>query len=151
MLHIPLLRRGRPYRSLDTACANHHATSEPFVEISQANVGLIRRDLLQQDAMRKSLVRLSTADLIDMTRAAAPIFLGQSLPIGDAMQSPEDYVQQVWRAVLCHKSQSPSYGALEKLTSEEHVQLWGLRSYYRVFSLVNGGRRMESDLFEGVE
>ena len=55
MLHIPLLRQGRPYRSLDVATAPHHATRQPFVEISQANVGLIRRDLLQQDAMRAAL------------------------------------------------------------------------------------------------
>lgn len=95
MLHVPLLRRGQPYRSLDTARANHHATGEPFVEISHANVGLIRRDLLQQAAMRESLLRFSTTELVSMTQAAAPIFLQQSLPIGDAMQTPDDYVTQV--------------------------------------------------------
>ena len=58
MLHLPLLRRGEPYKSLDVARAPHHATGQPFVEISQANVGLIRRDLLRQDEMRASLARL---------------------------------------------------------------------------------------------
>ena len=95
MLHIPLLRQGRPYRSLDVATAPHHATREPFVEISQANVGLIRRDLLQQDAMRNALVSHTVADLIEMTRAAAPIFLNDTLPIGDVTQSPADYVAQL--------------------------------------------------------
>ena len=95
MLHVPLLRRGRPYRSLDVAQAPHHATGQPFAEISQANVGLIRRDLLAKDAMRASLLQFSTADLIAMTRAAAPIFLSDTLPMGDAMHGPDDYVRHV--------------------------------------------------------
>ena len=75
MLHIPLLRRGKPYTSLDVACAPHHATGQAFAEISQANVGLIRRDLIEQDAMRASLTAISTSRLIEMTRAASTIFL----------------------------------------------------------------------------
>ena len=39
---------GVPYRSLDILRTPHYRTREPFVEISQANVGLIRRDLLDQ-------------------------------------------------------------------------------------------------------
>jgi acyl-CoA reductase-like NAD-dependent aldehyde dehydrogenase len=95
MIHIPLLRRGRPYKSLDVARAPHHATGRPFVEVSQANVGLIRRDLLQQDAMRAALAAHSVADLITMTRRAAPIFLNDTLPLGDAAQSPDDYVMHL--------------------------------------------------------
>jgi acyl-CoA reductase-like NAD-dependent aldehyde dehydrogenase len=95
MLHIPLLRRGRPYRSLDTATAPHHATGQPFVEISHANAGLIRRDLLRQDEMRASLLRIPSARLVDMTRAAAGIFLNDRLPLGESTQSPDDYVHHL--------------------------------------------------------
>jgi len=95
MLHIPLLRRGRPYRSLDTHTVPHHATGQPFVEISQANPGLIRRDLLDQKAMRASLIDIPVHRLMEMTRAAAPIFLSDTLPLGDDAQGPEDYVRQV--------------------------------------------------------
>ena len=94
MLHIPLLRRGRPYRSLDVTRAPHHATGKPFVEISQANVGLIRRDLLEQDAMRASLARLPVARLIEICRDAADVFLNDTLPIGGEPQRPDDYVEQ---------------------------------------------------------
>lgn len=94
MLHIPLLRRGRTYKSLDVARPAHHATGKPFAEISQANVGLIRRDLLEQDAMRASLARLSVARLIEITRDASGIFLNDTLPIGDDSQRPDDYVEQ---------------------------------------------------------
>ncbi|HVQ41515.1 MAG TPA: aldehyde dehydrogenase family protein [Vicinamibacterales bacterium] len=95
MLHIPLLRQGRPYRSLDVTTAPHHATRQPFVEVSHANVGLIRRDLLQQDAMRNALMAHRVFDLIEMTRRAAPVFLKDTLPLGDTVQSPDDYVMQV--------------------------------------------------------
>ena len=95
MLHIPLLRRGRPYKSLDVARAPHHASGEPFVEISQANVGLIRRDLLAQDEMRASLTGLTVRELIDRVRQASDIFLHDTLAVGDAPQRPDDYVEQL--------------------------------------------------------
>ena len=94
MLHIPLLRRGQPYKSLDIVRAPHHATGKPFVEISQANVGLIRRDLLAQEAMRASLARIPVARLLELTRDAADIFLNDRLPVGDDGQRPDDYVEQ---------------------------------------------------------
>jgi len=94
MLHIPLLRRGQPYKSLDVVRAPHHATGKPFVEISQANVGLIRRDLLAQEAMRASLARIPVARLLELTRDAADIFLNDRLPVGDDGQRPDDYVEQ---------------------------------------------------------
>jgi acyl-CoA reductase-like NAD-dependent aldehyde dehydrogenase len=95
MLHIPLLRRGQPYRSLDVVRAPHHATGRPFVEVSQANVGLIRRDLLAQGAAREALARLPAARLVEMTQAAADIFLTEALPLGDDRQRPDDFVEQV--------------------------------------------------------
>jgi acyl-CoA reductase-like NAD-dependent aldehyde dehydrogenase len=95
MLHIPLLRKGVPYKSLDVVRVPHHRTREPFVEISQANSGLIRRDLLDQRAGREALSRLSSAELIELCARAANHFMNDSLPIGDTEQSPEDYVEQV--------------------------------------------------------
>jgi len=56
----------------------------------------------------------------------------------------------VWRAVSCHQSQVSAYEKLAHLTPEHHEALWGAQSFYRVFSLVNGGRERETDLFEGL-
>jgi hypothetical protein len=95
MLHIPLLRRGRPYRSVDTSRTNHYLTGEPFVEISQANPGLIRRDLLRQSESRDALAGHSTKELIGMCRRAASIFLQDTLPLGDSTQTPEQFVEQL--------------------------------------------------------
>lgn len=95
MLHIPLLRKGEPYKSLDVARVSHHRTREPFVEISQANAGLVRRDLLDQQPGRKALTGFSTADLIRICSKAADHFTDDSLPMGDDTQTPQDYTEQV--------------------------------------------------------
>jgi LmbE family N-acetylglucosaminyl deacetylase len=60
------------------------------------------------------------------------------------------YWQTVWQAVQCHRSQFPGYSKFERVSDEQHRVLWGSRTYYRVFSLVNGGRKVEQDLFEGL-
>jgi LmbE family N-acetylglucosaminyl deacetylase len=57
----------------------------------------------------------------------------------------------VWRAVLCHQSQVSAYAGLKTLSPEQHEALWGSQSFYRAFSLVNGGRQKETDLFEGLD
>lgn len=57
---------------------------------------------------------------------------------------------QVWRAVCCHQTQMAIYSRLGDLSDEHHRSLWGSQEFYRAFSLVNGGRRPESDLFEGL-
>lgn len=56
----------------------------------------------------------------------------------------------VWKAVCCHVSQVAGYGRAKDLTSEQHQELWGAQSFYRVFSAVNGGRDRETDLFAGI-
>ena len=58
--------------------------------------------------------------------------------------------QTVWRAVACHRSQLPNYDRLTQLGEEDHQKLWGQQTFYRALSLVNGGRRPEHDLFEGL-
>jgi len=94
-LHIPILRHGEPYRSLDVATSLHYGTREPFVHISQANAGLIRRDLRDQKTARERLSAFSTAELLEMCRRAADAFLNDTLPLGDDLQSPDEYVLQV--------------------------------------------------------
>jgi len=56
----------------------------------------------------------------------------------------------VWRAVTCHRTQMSIYKKLDGLSEESHRSIWGTQEFYRVFSLVNGGRTRESDLFDGL-
>jgi len=56
----------------------------------------------------------------------------------------------VWQAVSCHESQMAAYERLRHIPPEHHEGLWGSQTFYRAFSTVNGGRRREEDLFEGL-
>lgn len=62
----------------------------------------------------------------------------------------EPHWRTVWRAILCHKTQLSIYGKLGSLSEEQHRLLWGRQYFYRVYSLFNGGRKRETDLFEGI-
>ncbi len=62
----------------------------------------------------------------------------------------EAHWRTVWQAVLCHRSQLPGYSKLERIPEAQHKALWGSRTFYRAFSLVNGGRVLETDLFAGL-
>lgn len=94
-LRLPILRQGQPYYSLDVARAAHHRTREPFVEVSQANPGLIRRDLGRQEIPRSILQKFTTREVVDICVRAAEHFTDDSLPLGDGAQTSADYVSQV--------------------------------------------------------
>jgi LmbE family N-acetylglucosaminyl deacetylase len=61
-----------------------------------------------------------------------------------------DHWRTVWKAVRCHKTQIPASHLLEHVSEEQHIVLWGFATYYRALSVVNGGRQVERDLFEGL-
>jgi LmbE family N-acetylglucosaminyl deacetylase len=56
----------------------------------------------------------------------------------------------VWKAVCCHQTQLSIYERLENLTEDQQTALWGSQEFYRAYSSVNGGRKLETDLFEGL-
>ena len=62
----------------------------------------------------------------------------------------EKYMDKVQQAILCHKSQLPGFGSMAEWTLPQLSLIFGTGNYYRAFSLVNGGRAVETDLFEGM-
>lgn len=60
------------------------------------------------------------------------------------------YVETIKQAILCHRSQLRGYDRLLQLSPEPWQYLYGHQHFYRVFSLVNGGRKIERGLFEGL-
>ncbi len=60
------------------------------------------------------------------------------------------YRDTVWRAIACHETQMSVYTKLQHLPHEHADAIFGVQSFYRVFSRVNGGRTRETDLFEGI-
>jgi hypothetical protein len=97
MLHLPILRRGRPYRSVEVAPVPHFRTKQRVVGLSQANAGLVRRDLREEEqaGMRAPLAALPVRQLVEISRRAADAFMSDTLPAGDETQSPDDYVRQL--------------------------------------------------------
>jgi len=87
---LPVLRRGVPYESLDFATLLNVRNGDPVARVGQANAALIRRDLrrLPENPLRGFRIE----DLVGMAEKAGQIFLAETLPAGDRMQSPEDYV-----------------------------------------------------------
>src|SRR5688572_17390880 len=98
MLHLPILRWGVPYRSVNQVVTPHFRTRQPFVSMSQANLGLIRRDLLQQADARALLLKIPVAELVTMAGRAAGHFLNDTLPLdpeSGTTQTPQQYIEQV--------------------------------------------------------
>jgi len=62
----------------------------------------------------------------------------------------EKYWPVAREAIACHRTQLPGYDSLLALPEETLRRLWRSRGYYRAFSTVNGGRKLETDLFEGI-
>ena len=93
--HLPALRRGKPYASLDTVEVLNHRTGEPMARVSQVGAGIVRKDLGRIGEARAALKKFSTEELIAISAKAGEFFLGGTLPFGDAghTQSAEDYVR----------------------------------------------------------
>jgi hypothetical protein len=123
MVHLPILRHGVPYRSVDVATVVHHRTRQPFIRMSQANTGLIRRDLLKQDAARAELAAIPAKQLIAMAAEAAELFMNATLPldpIDGVTQSPQEYVEQLSSTtglphVLVRRNMRKIHGVLSKM------------------------------------
>ncbi len=123
MVHLPILRHGVPYRSVDVATVVNHRTRQPFVQVSQANTGLIRRDLLRQDDVRAELARSPARELMAMAARAAELFLTGTLPldpIDGVTQSPQEYAEQLSATtglphVLVRRNMQKIHGVLSQM------------------------------------
>lgn len=60
------------------------------------------------------------------------------------------YLDQIWRAIACHRSQLPANEKLLQMSSNDGQSLFSKYCFYRAMSLVNGGPEIETDLFAGV-
>ena len=89
-IHIPAIRLGVPYRSVDKLTTTG-------AEVSQVNSGLIRRDLLGISKATEELGAIPTPRLLAICKKAGELFLQSPLPVGDddQVQTAQDYVRQV--------------------------------------------------------
>jgi hypothetical protein len=97
--HLPALRRGRPYESLDKSQLVDHSTGNALVSISQANAGIIRKDMARIAESRAALKRFTVAQMLEICSKAGEQFLTATLPLGDKghTQSPQQYLETLSR------------------------------------------------------
>ncbi len=93
--HLPALRGGRPYESLEKTEIVDHFTGQVVAYVSQANAGIIKKDLQKISAARAALRKFSVAELIEISAKAGELFLNGTLPLGDKghTQTAEEYVR----------------------------------------------------------
>jgi acyl-CoA reductase-like NAD-dependent aldehyde dehydrogenase len=105
MLHLPVLRWGQPYTSLEVDPVAHFATGEPIAEVSRANGGLIQRDMRHAERARELLRQIPIEELIARIGAAGGLYMNAALPMGDGVQTPDEFV----------RAQSASTGLPERM------------------------------------
>jgi acyl-CoA reductase-like NAD-dependent aldehyde dehydrogenase len=93
MIHIPVLRWGEPYKSLDVDKVVHFATGEPLAEVGRANAGLVERDMRHAQRARDVLREIPIADLLQMIKKAADLYTEAELPLGDGTQTPDQFAR----------------------------------------------------------
>ena len=113
----------------------HRVAKAPLPGVAKQQVGGLSSRLSQADVMVDGVERQATPwpDWAVTTEIDTSAFW----PI-------------VWKAVCCHQTQMSIYERLEDLTEAQQTALWGSQEFYRAYSSVNGGRNLETDLFEGL-
>lgn len=91
--YIPILRRGASYESLDAIELTDIRGGAPVARISQANTGIIRKDLQRIAAAREALRKVPTQQLLDIFRIAGEKFMSADLPLGESSQTPQAYIE----------------------------------------------------------
>ena len=94
MLNLPVLRWGQPYTSLEQDSVIHFLTGETLARVSQANSGLLARDMRHASRARDVLTEIPIAELIEIMKKAADLYLNAALPMGDGEQTPDDFARQ---------------------------------------------------------
>lgn len=93
MIHIPVLRWGEPYKSLETDKVVHFITGEVLAEVGRANAALVERDMRNAQRARDVLRQIPIADLMQMMKKAGDLYATAELSLGDGTQTPEQFAR----------------------------------------------------------
>src|SRR5690349_16973373 len=105
MLHLPVVRWGEPYDSMEVDEVVHFSTGEPIAKVSRANGGLIQRDARKAQRARDVLRTIPIDELIAIAGRAGELYANATLPMGSGTQSPDEFV----------RAQSASTGLPERM------------------------------------
>jgi acyl-CoA reductase-like NAD-dependent aldehyde dehydrogenase len=105
MLHLPVLRWGQPYESLEKDAVVHFSTGEPIASVSRANGGMIQRDARKAARAREVLREIPIDELIGRAAKAGELYMSGTLPMGSGTQTPDEFA----------RAQSASTGLPERM------------------------------------
>jgi acyl-CoA reductase-like NAD-dependent aldehyde dehydrogenase len=105
MIHLPVLRWGQPYSSIDTDEVVHFSTGESIAKVDRANAGLIHRDMRKAARARQVLCEIPIDELIARAGQAGELYMNATLPMGDGTQTPDEFA----------RAQSASTGLPERM------------------------------------
>ncbi len=91
MYEIPVIRWGKPYASMSHTEVVHFETGEALAKVGEANGGMIKMDAKKARKAREVLREFSIEDLVAKCKVAAKAFVEEDLPLGDGVQSPDDF------------------------------------------------------------
>ncbi len=93
--HLPVLRLGRAYESLEKIEVKNHRTGEVMALVSTVNGGIVKRDLAKIASARAALKKFTVKQLIAMSAQAGELFLNGTLPFGDKghTQTAQQYIE----------------------------------------------------------
>src|SRR5438874_12033353 len=94
MVNIPILRWGEPYTSMEADSVVHFITGETLAKVSQANPGLLAKDIRKAQRARDVLREIPCRELVQIMKKAADLYRDGTLPMGDGSQSPDDFARQ---------------------------------------------------------
>ncbi|NBW97488.1 MAG: aldehyde dehydrogenase [Planctomycetia bacterium] len=93
-MHLPAWRFGKPYESLERTKLVHFLTGEPVAEVSQIGGAMLGRDLQKAQQARAVLLAIEPEEIVERLQTAGNLYAHGTLPMGDAKQSPDDFVKQ---------------------------------------------------------
>lgn len=94
MVHLPALRWGTPYESLDSVETVHFDTGEPVARVSSILAAMVRHDLKHAPRAQAALRSESPRELVKRMARAGELFMTAELPLGASSQTPEEFVRQ---------------------------------------------------------
>ncbi len=123
---LPILRWGEPYQSMEQLDVPG-CDGVPAGTMGWANPGLIRRDLRRAEEASACLAGLSTRRWLEIAAEAGARFAEDTLPCGDAQQTPEDWVALTARSTgLPHAACREHMGKLRQVLVSLEAVLSGL-------------------------
>src|SRR2546421_7900441 len=93
MIHIPVLRWGEPYESLETDQVFHFYPGEVLAEVGRANAAMVERDMRFAPRARAALRDIPIKELLGIMKKAGELYAKATLPLGDGTQTPDQFAR----------------------------------------------------------